>query len=258
MLTHPAPMTPLTTLQLTIWRLAFLMLVTIAVGMYRRNLIRESPFFFGYIIFRIVQSFAEMIAYNTSYTAYFYVYWTTEVIDDFVTFLVIQEIFNIVFRPYESLRRVGVVLFRCTLLVLVIVAVATALGASANPGITARVHALTTLQRSTLFAEAGLIVCLMLFSRLFGLTWRNYVFGISLGFGVTGCVSGIAAMLVVHVPQPYFDWCRVLIGYGSTMTEIVWLYYIVLRSRSLQVDESQIDASLLKGWNRALEGVLNE
>jgi hypothetical protein len=250
-------MKPFSPLQLAMWWLSFVLQVAIALGMFRRRLSREMPVFLGYTIFHLIQFVAEMVAYKTSYAVYFYVYWTTEVFDALITFLVIQEIFSIVFRPYEALRRAGVLLFRCTLLLLVGIAIVTAIGGSSNPGITARVHALNAIQRGTLFVQAGMFITLIIFSRAFGLTWRNYVFGISLGFGVMACVSGIPAALVTHVPPPYFDWFRAATGYGFFLAILVWVYYIVAPSSSVRVDNSQIDASPLKDWNRALEGLIN-
>jgi hypothetical protein len=250
-------MKPLTTLQLTMWWITFALQAGIAVGMLRRRLVREMPVFFGYTIFHLVQFFVEMAAYKTSYLAFFYVYWTTEIIDALLTFLIIQEIFGIVFRPYESLRRIGVVLFRCTLLLLIGVSILIASGGSRNTDFSARVHGLVAVQTGTLFVQAGMIFFLVLFSRLFGLSWRNYVFGISLGFGVMACISGVSASLVTHVPPRYTDWCRVLTGYGFTAGIAIWLYYIFAPNSSSEVIQTQIDGSPLKEWNHALQGILD-
>jgi hypothetical protein len=224
--------------------------------MVRRKLVRELPVFFVYTIYHVAQYCAEMIAYKKSYAAYFYTYWTTEVIDALFVLLVLQEIFSQVFRPYEALRSVGVALFRGALLVLVAAGIVIALGVPRVVQYSDRVNALVTVQRSTLFVQAGLILFLMLSSRLFGLAWRNYVFGISLGFGGMACVSGLGSAIASHVPPPFNDWFIQSIAYGFMVAIVVWFYYFVAPWSSLQVNRAEIDASPLSDWNLALERYL--
>src|SRR6266496_260249 len=109
-------MQPLTHLQMAIWIISPILIAGVAVGMARKSLIREMPLFFIYIIFHLVECIAAMIAWNVSYPAYFYTYWGAEIIDALLTLLVIQEVFGLVFQPYESLHSIGIKLFRGTLL----------------------------------------------------------------------------------------------------------------------------------------------
>jgi len=256
MLQQPAAMKPLTHLEFAIWAIGSIMQASVAVGMIRKRLFREMPIFFCYTIFHVLQTYVAMLALRRSYATYFYVYWVSELFDALLTLLVLQEIFSSVFRPYESLRWLGAMIFRCTLLGLVGLAVAMSVGAQKAIAYSDRVNALITLQRSTLFVLAGAVLFLFLFSRLFGLTLRNYVFGIALGFGAIACITGAGQALRTHVPIPFDDWCRLAVEYGGTIGISVWVYYIMAPSSSLKIDKSQIDASPLKGWNRALGGML--
>jgi hypothetical protein len=249
-------MQPLTHTQIAIWVLSPLLLTAVAVGMIRKSLLREMPLFFCYTVFHILAVVAFTIAYRNSYAAYFYVYWGSEAIDALLTLLVLQEIFGIVFRPYDSLRSLGGTVFRVGLIVLVAVAVVSTKGLG-DYGTTKRVAALIAVQRSTQFVEIGMIIILFMFSRLFGLTWRNYVFGVTLGFGLIASICGPGLALRALTPPPFDRWAEAVLPFGFMMGALVWGYYLLMPSSSFEIDRAQVDASRLKGWNRALEGMLN-
>jgi hypothetical protein len=256
MLQLPAAMQPLTHLQLAIWFLSPMLQAVVVVVMLRKKLFREMPLFFFYTIFHAVLACILFISFKISYPAYFYLYWGSEILDAFLTFLVIQEIFSTAFRPYKSLRSMGIWLFRGSLLALIAVAIMMAPG-SEPFGVHRIIGAMIILQRSNLFVQAGLIFSLILSSRFLGLTWRNYVFGVALGFGAMACVTGLGVALQARLPAPFDEWCRTVIGFGYILGVGVWMYYMLMPSISQEVNRSQIDASPLKGWNRALEGMLD-
>jgi hypothetical protein len=245
----------LTHAQLTIWILSPILMTAVALGMVRKGLIREMPLFFAYIIFHILECIAATIAWNTSHVAYFYTYWVAEIIDALLTLMVIQEIWGLVLQPYEALRSIGMKLFRVMLLGLVVVAIIMAKGVGTF-GVGKMVAALMMLQRSTQFIEAGMIIFLLVFSRLFGITWRNQVFGVALGFGAAACICGTALSLRTRVPEPYSLWAEAVLPFGFTIATVVWAYYMVMPSSSVEISTKQVDGSPLSGWNHALEGML--
>jgi hypothetical protein len=255
MLCHPAAMN-LTYTQLAIVFLSPMLQAAICVAMIRKKLFREMPLFLSYTIIHAVFAYVLFFTFKKSYTAYFFLYWSSEIVDALLTFLVIQEVFSTVFRPYEALRLLGIWLFRGSLLVLIAIAIVMAPG-SQPFGFDKLVSSLIIVQRSILFVQAGLIFFLILSSRLFGLTWRTYVFGVALGFGAMACVTGLAVALRSRVPAPLNDWLATMVPFGYIVGVVVWTYYMLMPSSSLDVDRSQIDASPLKGWNHALGGLLN-
>jgi hypothetical protein len=244
-------------LQFAIGWMALALQACVAIVMVRRKLVRELPFFFAYTAYHVAQYCVETIAYKRSYAAYFYTYWATEIFDALLVLLVLQEVFGQVFRPYEALRSVGVALFRVGLLLLVVASIVIASGTPRVMQYSDRVNAFFAVQRSTLFVQAGLILFLILSSRFFGLGWRNHLFGISLGFGGMACVSGLGSALAPLMPPPLNDWFVQSIAYGFIVGIVVWFCYFIAPWSSSQVDRAQIDASPLKGWNRALDGMLN-
>jgi hypothetical protein len=249
-------MQSLTHTQIAIWLLSPILQAVIAVGMVRKNLFREMPLFFTYTVCHSIFACILFLLLKTSWTAFFYSYWGSEIVDALLTFLVIQEVFSTVFRPYEAIRSLGIWLFRGSLLVLIGVTIVMAPG-SGPFGFDRLVSSLFIVQRSILFVQAGLILFLIVSSRLFGLTWRNYVFGVALGFGAMACVAGIGVALRSKVPAPFDGWLVTVVPFGYILGVAVWAYYILRPNSSSDVDHSQIDASPLKGWNHALEGLLD-
>jgi hypothetical protein len=248
-------MKPLTHLQVAIWFLSPILQVVIAGVMLRKRLFREMPLFFSYTVCHSIFAYILFVLLKTSWPAFFYGYWGSEVVDALLVFLVIQEIFSTVFKPYEALRSLGIWLFRGSLLVLIAVAILIAPN-SGPSGFEKLVSSLFIVQRSILFVQAGLIFFLILTSRLFGLTWRNYVFGVALGFGALACVAGLGIALRSRVPARVDDWLETVVPFGYILGVAVWVYYMLMPSSTSEVDRSQIDASPLKAWNRALEGML--
>jgi hypothetical protein len=256
MLVHPAAMQPLTHTQIAIWLLSPMLQAVVAVVMVRKNLFREMPLFFTYTLCHTIFACILFLLFKISWATFFYTYWGSEIVDALLTFFVIQEVFSTVFKPYEALRSLGIWLFRGSLLVLI--AMAIVMGPGSGPfGFDRLVSSLFIVQRSILFVEAGLIFFLILSSRLFGVTWRNYVFGVALGFGAMACVAGLGVALRSRVPARFDDWLATVVPFGYIFGVTVWAYYMLMPSSSLDVDRSQIDGSPLKDWNRALEGLLD-
>lgn len=228
----------------------------IAIGMVRKKLHREFPFFYAYTIFHIVQAVIAFTAYQLSYTFYFYTYWVSEGLDAFITLVVIQEIFSHVFRPYEALRQLGDLLFRWAALIMFGLAIITA---SASPGVDADrwIAGLLVLQRSVTFIQAGLLLFLFLFCRMFGLTWRHYVFGITLGFGLYATLFTAATALRAYLGASANTWYGVATAIIVNLGLVVWLYYIVsLRSSSASNTEG-LNSGQIGQWNRALQELMN-
>lgn len=244
-----------TPFQLVLWWVSPILQGAVAVGMLRRGLSRELPVFFGYTIYRFVLFWVTLLAYRSSYSAYFYVVWGSELLDTLLVVLVIQEVFSSVFRPYEALRSVGGRLFRCTLLVLVGASILLAMSAT-DGGLNRLIAELLLVQRSTLFIEAGLVLFLFLFARLFGLTWRSYSFGVSLGFGVTACMAGMGFAMLTQLGTKGQWWWTQFVSAGYFLGAVVWLFYVFAPSTSLEVDGAAIDLSPLNSWNRALKEML--
>lgn len=239
-----------------IWILVTLLQAAIAVLMYRRDQHKEFPAFFGYTVFHVVQSVVSFIANFASYDAYFYVYWGSEVIDAVVTLIVLQEVFSKVLQPYDALRRVGSGLFRWSTVGLCLIALVSAAFAPGNHS-QPLMRGLFAMERSIEFLKAGLMLFLFVFSRLFGLGWRDYVFGIALGFGLVACIGLIGSSMASHFGTAHQPLYKFLIGKSFAVGVLVWSYYFLYKKS--RVPTAQLAPSeQLQEWNEALAGLLNK
>ena len=178
-----------------LWILPACAQVCLAVVMLRRRLASRLPIFFAYTVFQLVTFAVEFSVYQLSYKLYFVAYWAAAAISALLGFAVIVEVFREVFQPFTGLKNFGSVLFRWAAAVLVMAAL---LMAATGVQLTHdRLLALIlTLGRSTRVMQCGLVLLLLLCSEHLGLSWRNYVFGISLGFGIVAAMDLIAITYV--------------------------------------------------------------
>ena len=235
--------------QYTTLPLSFALQLATAIFIFRRKQLRTFPVFFGYTIFHLLQALLSFAAYRISYTAFFYEWWTGEIVDVFFTLAVIQEIFAVTFRPYEQLRRWGTRIYSVGAVLLCVVSVI--MGIRHPEGYSARVSALLTLDRSAMFIEVGLLVFLFLFCRLFGLTWRHYVFGIASGFVLIAAVTMVAEAVRSHFGPPSDPWVLLLNTGAFTLGVGIWAYYFASAKSRVPLNQVPGTEKLL-AWNRAL------
>jgi hypothetical protein len=220
----------------------------------RRRLAREFPIFFSYLAFHVIEAFVTLLIYShfgRKSWAYLYAYWMVQAIGLSLRFGVIYEIFCHVLRPYEGLRRGGTVVFRWLAVLLAFAAIGIAvLGPSNEPNFA--ISGALIIQRSIDVMQCGLLILLFLFASYFALTWRNYVFGIALGFGLIASVELLAAALATQssevssalllnsLPRIAFD-----------LAGLVWIIYLALPEPS-RVELKALPQHDLEKWNDEL------
>ena len=84
------------------------------------------------------------------------------------------------------------------------------------------------LDRSVAIIQAGLLLFLFLFSRMFGLSWRSYTFGIALGFGIFASteLAGWTVRLTA-LTEHSKDLLDLLPTGSYHVSVLVWLGYLV-------------------------------
>lgn len=227
----------------------------IALGLIvRRGLLREFPVFSSYLIFHTADTLSAFLIYQYLGRAslpYFYEYWTAQAIGLVLRFAVIYEIFSHVLRPYEGLRRGSTVMFRWVGVFLILAGIAVALAGPSNEPVWAVRGALVT-QRSIDVVQCGLLVLLFLFASYFALTWRNYVFGIALGFGLMATLELLASAIAAQ-SSPLVSGVvlnsvpRVAYGIGT----MIWVAYLALPEPS-RLEIRLLPQHDLEKWNQEL------
>ncbi|MGA8774356.1 MAG: hypothetical protein WA800_13655 [Terriglobales bacterium] len=168
--------------------------VAVAIVVWRRQLYKQFPVFFGFLLTQIGVFAITYSVYGLNSLWYFWLYWSSQAFNAILSFKIIHEIFLDVFRPYHSLKDLGTPVFKWAGLVMLLVSVVVAASNSFNQDPVA--HAVITLQRSVRLVQFGLILFLILFSRFLGVSRRRVSFGIALGFGLFAGVE--LMMLAMH------------------------------------------------------------
>src|ERR1022692_340312 len=242
------------TIVLCLWCPQPILQSVVAVVLWRRELHKKFPVFFLFLlaqvaIFAVI--FPLWLAGNNdwltgNYTLYFGLYWLGEAVNAVLGFKVIYEVFLDVFRPYHTLKDLGTLLFRWAGIVMLLVSVVVAFSNSSDQS--PLVHAITTLQRSVLIVQLGLILFLILFARFLGVSWKQVSFGIALGFGL---FAGVELMLMVLksgglVGQGIFNLID-MVTYDFAI--LVWLGYSLSRKTVREVAVNHLQT---QRWEQSL------
>jgi hypothetical protein len=232
-------------------------LLTLALVFHKR-LLRQFPFFSLYLAFHIIEQIAAIVVYRhfgRASWAYVYEYWAAQAIGVGIRFGIIWEIFSHMFRPYEGLREAGAVAFRWAAVLLLLAAIIAAVaGPSHEPDFALK--GAVVLERSLDVVQCGLLVLLFLFASYFALTWRNYVFGIALGFGVIASVELLAAALATQFRSFSDMILNSLPRIAYAAATIIWVVYLA-GSEPPRPNLTGLPQHDLEKWNQELLELLH-
>lgn len=233
MLSHRRPaMSVPVSISYVIWVAGGLGNATALWLMFRRRLTREFPLFLSYLAFHILEGAVSVFFYHRfgRYSwPYLYEWWTAQALGIGLRFGILWEIFSHMFRRYEGLRHAGAIAFRWAAVLLLVAAILAAIVGPAHEPDFARNLALkggVVLERSLDVVQCGLLVLLFLFASYFALSWRNYVFGIALGFGVIASVELLAAALATQFRSVSDVVLNSLPRIAYAVAMIIWVAYL--------------------------------
>ena len=240
-------------LDYVMWWATPILLSLVAVSMYRRGLHREFPVFFNYSILQVL---FFVIEFKLRYWAnFYYLWWTTTALSIAVAFWVLLEVFKEAFRPYEALRDLSVILFRWCAIIVLLMAAMWAVTSSRNASTDWVTASLYLAARCVRMMQCGLVFFLLLFSEYLGISRRNVVFGISVGFGFFAAINMLVMLALTH---PTALSKHTLIRINSVayiVTMLVWLAYTALPATVRSSARERVGAS--QKWDSALDEVRN-
>ena len=213
-----------------LWIAPHALLAVVPVLMYTRKLHKTFPIFFFYTLFETFEFLLLLPAYLTGHATgalYRNVFIATLVVSTALKFGIIQEIFNHAFRDYSHLERLATASMRWLTGLLVLAAFSAAFYSSgaARDNFMAGVR---LLQRSVTIIQAGLLLFLFQFSRIFGLSWRSYTFGIALGFAIFASTEIAGWTLGLTSLSEHSKNLLDLLPTGSYhVSVLVWLGYLL-------------------------------
>ena len=228
--------------------------------MVRNQQRKDFPVFFQYTLFQILATVALYPLYRMALTdrvalrVYFDAYWAATAMTSFLGFVVIHEVFENAFKPFEALRDLASVLFRWALLVVLLVAAVLAFSEGGSSH-TRTVAAILSVERSVLVMQGGVLLFLMLFSARLGLSWKHHGFGIALGFGIYACGELVNNILWARL-GPSFNagssLLQMIVGLAQIST---WLIYLASKEPArVAVESAFAPKPILQRWDSVLGG----
>jgi len=237
-----------------LWVAPHVLLGAVAGLMYRRRLQKTFPIFFTYILFEIFEFALLFTCYlvgNGLGAVYRYAYISTLALSTALRFGIIQEIFDNVFADYSNLEKLATLVMRIVTVVLIVAATVLALynQGSVSSSVIAGVR---LLERSVTVIQVGLLLFLFIFSRMFGISWRSYTFGVAFGFAVFASAQlaewTISLLNLGEAAKNQLD----LLATGSYhVCVLIWLVYLLTAEKAVSTGVYAVPD--LERWSGELE-----
>lgn len=185
---------------------------------------------------------------------YFYAWRINNAVDIVLAIAILVEIFRRIFAPYEGIRSMARILFISAVVVLTVTSGVFLFFHHAEYSVPVLTF-LMVAERSVRIFQLGLILALFAITRYLHIRWKNYVFGIALGFGFYAVT--VLAVLVVRMTygQPVMAWSSLLEGTGYCVAVVIWATY-VLQPEAATVPVVSLPSHQLEQWDSTLKTVL--
>jgi hypothetical protein len=243
-----------------LWIAPHLILIGVAFAMWRRNLVRQFPVFFAYVVEEVIQF---LVIYPMAVTPSVSVHTFTQfealglAVSTGLRFGVIHEIAAYTFRNYPALSVFGKPVFRWGTAILLILGLLAAVFVGGNDP--QRVLAiLWVLSRTASFLQCGLLLIVFLFSSYLGLSLRNQMFGIALGLGVFACVDLISAAIRTEFGTANTTFLNYYTMGVYHICVLIWLAYLWLPERASNFAVRSVPEHDLESWNKELQRLIQQ
>ena len=234
------------------WFAALLLQAILAGVLLFKRMWGRFPFFVGYAVSSLFSTLTLYLLYlsSVSYAIYSRVYWLSEALGLFLGLAVVSEIFRHLLNPYPALRRLATQVFRGALVFLILLG-CVVIWAQPHRDPNGIRTALLTMEQAGRILEVGLLLFLFLFASVFGLHWRQYVFGIALGLGIFVTVELVAVTMRVQFGPAALSIFKIIrtVSYSSSL--FIWIAYIL--APELATSPAEVPKrSQLEQWNKAI------
>ncbi len=253
-------MVPINWPTLLVWISPHVLLGLLAVILCNRRLYRDFPCFFAFVLYEIAEFillFALRSVPSMTEEKYMYAYYATLMLSIILCFGVIDEVSRDLFRESQFLKAAARRSLQCVTGLLLVVGVLLAVYAPGDNSVR-WIAGVSIVNRGAAMVQCGLLLCLLLFSRFLGLSWRRPAFGITLGLGILTSVD-----LAVHALRtefssgawvPYLD----LLATSSYLVCVsIWIGYLLVpetKPASLTV----VPHDEVETWNREFQQLLRD
>ncbi len=220
-----------------LWIAPHALLFAVAALMYVRRLYRTFPVFFAYTLYEVfvfIPLFSIYLLAGPSSPLYRHIFIITLTLSTALRFGIIQEIFNNIFRDYPRLEKFATASRRWITGILVLAAIFTAFCSFGNAPENL-LGGVRLLERSVTIIQIGLLLFLFVFSRVFGVSWRSYAFGIAFGFSIFASAQ-LAEWTLSLLPltEPAKELLDLLATGSYHVAVLIWLGYLLTAEKSVR------------------------
>jgi hypothetical protein len=224
----------------------------------RRNLQRQFPFLFAYVLFQLFDFLAAavnnvLVALDPKHSLTVYrwiMVWDLGIIA-LITLGVIYELVNEMVLARSTLAQTLRPIVRWGSAGLLLVIAATS-GRLAVAGVERVMNTFQVLDFSASVLLVGLLLILFLFSRVLRISWRSFPVGIAIGLGIVGCAELSASGLLSVLGARRYVAIDVLRMAAFHACVLVWLAYLVLPERRPKFAGKPLKTAELDSWDQEL------
>lgn len=221
-----------------------------------RRSFRSFPWFTSYVLYAVVADLARFVVRNHA-AAYYYTYWITEGNYALLGIYVMYEVFQ---RVFGNLGRSG--WLRLVFPIMVIISGVLSYGCRSAFPMGLHNHLVVVIVLSEIavrFLESLIFAVLVTLVPLIGLQWRQYPFGIAMGFGVYSTTALLTTIRLSILGTRYqFVWTWAVLGSYSAAV-LIWLWFFSAKEKpappgtinpTLSFEELKLYRRLLRRINK--------
>lgn len=222
----------------------------------RKDIWRTYSYFSFFVLWVILRSFANF-AFRGSPNAYRTLYWVTDVIDVGLRFLIVWEVFRHTFPKSSALHKVVSRGFGVTAMGLVILS----LGTFWSYATYVRFHSVyPALERSFAFAQAVMILGILLAARYYEVQLGRNVRGIAIAFGAWSSIT-TANYAMIDLRHSFLPYWQIVLPLSFVAIFSVWAWAVWVYEPNPAIETTQSEAlssgvaQWAEGWDRATSTV---
>lgn len=238
-----------------LWIVPHILLAVFLVCLWQRKLQRQLPIFTTFIVFELIQFivlFAIFLHSPFLRTLYRWVLVFGEGIGSILELGVIYELANELLLSRSSSASILRPALRGILAVLLLGA---AIGSGTLSGVSMQrvTNVFEVVDFSSNLIQTGMVLSLFVFARALRVSWRSWVAGVALGFGVSACIDLAGAALRAGFGKSAFIAVDVTEMAAFHVCVVIWLVALFIADRKPSFPDANLKLSDLELWDKELQ-----
>jgi hypothetical protein len=225
------------------------------------RLARQFPALVAYVAFELTVFFALLVVVSlifhsmSSIDTYRWILLFGVACGSALQLLLIYQIANTLLSSQSSLARILRSTLRWTGVGLVLLSVSISAMFSQN-GIRHVIHMFEVVNFSTYVINLGILIVLLVFTRVLRISWRSFPAGVVLGLGINASVEIAATSLVSALGPKNYAAIDILRMSAFHLCVVVWLIYSFLPRDSRQAWRPVLQPSEMEHWDKQMQRMM--